>query len=118
MTLGTAIKEARLKAGMTQQDLARALAGVDSRLTRVYDKSVGSWERDEVPRLSFYVVLAIAEATAQPLEAFAIAVRESRLPLPALPAESADRAKLDQAAADLAARRPSEQRRGTDDPTR
>lgn len=105
---------------MTQLALAHALADYDGRLQHTYDKTVGAWERDGTPRLPFYVVVAIADATGQPVEAFAGAVRESR-PEPSN-GRPADRAKWDakqpEVAADLAAQRRAKRRQGTDDTTR
>lgn len=55
---------------MTQAELARAIGDLDPRLRRTEGKHVGKWEKDAAPRLAFYVVDAIAQATRTPLHAF------------------------------------------------
>lgn len=70
MSLGGRIKAARTQAGLTQLEVARRLPEFDPRLVRTDAKNVGMWERDEAPRLAFYVVAAIAKATGVPLSFF------------------------------------------------
>lgn len=65
VTTGDELRDARMRAGMTQQEVADAL-GVSLR-------SVGAWERSEVPPRQLARVNALlkpAEAPAQPLAAF------------------------------------------------
>jgi transcriptional regulator with XRE-family HTH domain len=67
--LGEKIKAAREAANLTQDDLAYALRSYPT-LERVTSSLISGWENDDVKRMSFPAVDAIAQVTGQPLDYF------------------------------------------------
>jgi transcriptional regulator with XRE-family HTH domain len=67
--LGDKIREAREKAGLTQDDLAYRLR-VYPTLERVTSSLISGWENDEVKRVSFNAVAGISKVTGTPLDFF------------------------------------------------
>lgn len=64
------LREARLDAGITQDELARRLASSgDERFASTNGTRIGEWER-RTPRIPFYVVDALARALGVPLSYF------------------------------------------------
>lgn len=64
------LREARLDAGITQDELARRLASSgDERLKSTNGTRIGEWER-RTPRIPFYVVDHLAHALGVPLAYF------------------------------------------------
>ena len=67
--LGEKIRAAREAAGLTQDDLAYELRSYPT-LERVTSSLISGWENDDVKRMSFPAVDAIAQVTGQPLDYF------------------------------------------------
>jgi transcriptional regulator with XRE-family HTH domain len=105
MALGDRIRDARERAGMTQDELAQALRRADERLARTSEKYVSLWENG-APRITFYIVDAIAQVTAQPLDFFSerSATRRERGARPVDAELVRDVRALQRAADDLARR--------------